>query len=575
MPQESELCEVYLPDVSIVHMRKAIKFMYIGRIKISKKEIEQQHVVWHINNILKDILHIDAKLNLDPSLLRPPPVNDNDGSGRSGGGPNNNCDNNKDGSNNHLKPSGAGGTNNNPTPIPPPATPGDIDNTRQNTTLPQEPVQDFAPIIDGGEREASAGNSRTKNVKVEMSPVCEEDDRNVPTPDIIDLLDSDSEDDVDAGNELGNLNEESVDPMESTVDESDNIDIVDIPIIVEAVHSQVEEQDKTQESSAPVVRRSLRRKSSDDSKVGPSEKKRKPCVKSVEKLSKPKTISPDILTIAVEAIQSNSKDNMPVVTPKPIVARKSRPPSLDDSVMVMVASPAASVSSGEGTIDPLSPGPSMAKTRRPSGDKVRKHNHIPWTMSGLQRPDTINDINEGSDVHVCPECDAKFEKAKSLKIHMGRTHNERATVPCPKGCGKMLTTPAAIKKHLLSHIPEEEWPYECPLCHKKFQARGDIPKHLKTKVHENDNIPSMGSQGWFDLIYHDDPNYDYESHKRKLDKMKAKGMQPSNASGSVSVSSDSHQPVPFIPGLDENNTLTLQLPVIHVDSQYNLYQVNQ
>ena len=32
----------------------------------------------------------------------------------------------------------------------------------------------------------------------------------------------------------------------------------------------------------------------------------------------------------------------------------------------------------------------------------------------------------------------------------------------------------------------------------------------------------MGTKGWFDLIYHDDPNYDYGAMKVKLEKQEAR-----------------------------------------------------
>ena len=43
----------------------------------------------------------------------------------------------------------------------------------------------------------------------------------------------------------------------------------------------------------------------------------------------------------------------------------------------------------------------------------------------------------------------------------------------------MLTMLEAVKKHLLSHTPEEEWLYKHPICRKKFQARADIPNIWK------------------------------------------------------------------------------------------------
>ena len=109
-------------------------------------------------------------------------------------------------------------------------------------------------------------------------------------------------------------------------------------------------------------------------------------------------------------------------------------------------------------------------------------------------------------VHQC-DCGLKYDKYRSLKIHRQRAHNASARFPCPEGCGKLLSSRTAIGKHLLSHRPEEEWPHACPLplCRKRFQARGDIPKHLMTSKHANDAIPTMGSKEWFDLIYLDDP----------------------------------------------------------------------
>jgi hypothetical protein len=65
----------------------------------------------------------------------------------------------------------------------------------------------------------------------------------------------------------------------------------------------------------------------------------------------------------------------------------------------------------------------------------------------------------------------------------------------------MLSCKAAIKKHLLSHRPETDWPYECPFCFKRFQAKGDLPKHFFTSQHKNDpRIPAPGSLEWHQLL---------------------------------------------------------------------------
>ena len=150
--------------------------------------------------------------------------------------------------------------------------------------------------------------------------------------------------------------------------------------------------------------------------------------------------------------------------------------------------------------------------------------HVPWTMTGLRRTSTIATVKQEPAVHECEDCGVKYDKYRSLEIHRQRAHNARARVECPEGCGKLLSTTAAIRKHLLSHRPEEEWPHACPLCGKRFQARGDIPKHLMTSKHANDAIPPMGSKEWFDLIYWDDPKYNYAAMKVKLEKQESKGL---------------------------------------------------
>jgi len=110
-----------------------------------------------------------------------------------------------------------------------------------------------------------------------------------------------------------------------------------------------------------------------------------------------------------------------------------------------------------------------------------------------------------SVLFVCAQCERKCKSKNSLEKHIGRAHNVKSTVPCPENCGKMLTSRAAIKKHLLSHRPPSEWPVSCPLCHKRFQARADIPKHLLTAKHRDENLPEVGSAGWWALVCWDRP----------------------------------------------------------------------
>ena len=572
--EDREMCEVRLPGVSVGHMKKAVKLMYTGRVKISKREKEQEHVVWHIHQIINVLFQVDASLKFDPSWLVPPPSQTNqDDPGDDGSGNNNGSNDN----NNERSANERGDSRRVRTETTGHSSGGwsEAEGSRQHKPSPAQNTLD----------DSKATNDKDDNKKnVQISRVTEEDfadDWRVPTPDINDLLEDD-EDDQDT-----DLNETSCDPDEVGFSAPDT----------------TEENDK--DRSTDVIRGEKRKSESVDN-LDASKMPRKS-----HQMVDSNVASRDILKAAVEAIHQEPPSSVDYERPKKsqrllahktkaaaaghheptssikkeptsvvkddrtsivkkertsvikaelkksqrLLARKTKSPSVVDEeakkpVVYARKSKASSLDSESAMASPQSPGVS-----RPGGS-VRKHHHIPWTVSGLMRPDTLKNINKSPGVvHICNICDVKFEQLKSLKIHMGRSHNEKAKFPCPENCGKMLTSANAIKKHLLSHRPEEEWPYECPLCHKKFQARGDIPKHLMTKLHENDNIPAMGSKAWHDLIYHDDPNYNYVSHKRKLAKMKASGMQPHQQDDTGNESTDSLPSVPHLPGLDENNIL--------------------
>lgn len=135
-----------------------------------------------------------------------------------------------------------------------------------------------------------------------------------------------------------------------------------------------------------------------------------------------------------------------------------------------------------------------------STSKVRKHKHIPWTCTGKTMASTLDTLNEPEGVHECHVCGVKFNKLVSLTKHMGRVHNPRLVYQCPE-CPKRLSTRTSIRKHLLSHRPEGEWPFVCEFCGKRFQAKADLPKHFFTRRHINDpKVPKPGTQEWTDVL---------------------------------------------------------------------------
>ncbi len=142
-----------------------------------------------------------------------------------------------------------------------------------------------------------------------------------------------------------------------------------------------------------------------------------------------------------------------------------------------------------------------AKKKKGATRGIRRYAYTPYiTISGWSKRDTVEGLQlETSGEFPClvQDCTAVFEKERSLKVHMQRSHNQHQRANCPE-CGKGLSTVAALAKHLLSHRPREEWPIECPLCKRRFQAKGDLPKHFASRIHRHE-VPEIGSPQWRNL----------------------------------------------------------------------------
>ena len=104
--------------------------------------------------------------------------------------------------------------------------------------------------------------------------------------------------------------------------------------------------------------------------------------------------------------------------------------------------------------------------------------------------------------HKCTKCGVVFTQSSFLQIHVQTEHNtKKATFPCPKRCGKYFIKKCSIKKHLLTHRPDYEWPIFCLFCGKHFLNIGYLSNHLKSSLHVNDSrIPKPGTPAWNGLM---------------------------------------------------------------------------
>ena len=502
---DSEVLKISLPSIEHRHLKRAIKFLYTGQIKVTRAEIENDHFLYYLNYILRELFRLDASINLPSRYLQAPTSNNEDNDQE----PPSSRDNNNPGDGHGNDP---GNNNTRQTPSNYSflfSSKGcDVQDTRQNaaqgTTIMEE----------------TSNNNRDDETVLEESIQTQRDDGSAGILEDIPVTSGNDEERL--GNSLQTLgNFEATEEyvvIETTSSETHEEEVlgetyhfdplgndeeilgefeVDVQDYANLHDSNIEEDIIEIEHKVPTPD-IVDLLYSDDENLGDGETNQ---LKSVWNLSPERETPMDVTTDNSQ--EENQRDVLSNLGLIPNVNVDQQPSNQNDRPKVEASK-------------------IRKKKNKNSNTGVRKHHHIPWTMSGLKRASTEAVIKEESSEYECEICGIKYDKQVSLRVHMGRAHNQKSTVACPEGCGKMLTSHGAVKKHLLSHRPEKEWPYECPICHKKFQARGDIPKHLKTKLHENDNIPVMGTKGWYDLVYHDDPTYDYQQLKIKLEKLKNK-----------------------------------------------------
>ncbi|XP_050080457.1 zinc finger protein 28-like [Anopheles maculipalpis] len=81
-------------------------------------------------------------------------------------------------------------------------------------------------------------------------------------------------------------------------------------------------------------------------------------------------------------------------------------------------------------------------------------------------------------------CDKKMEKKTLMAMHLAR-HIQPEAFECPI-CKKLMTTPRILKSHIQNHLPEEERPYKCELCPRRFAYISALLIHASTHRKENE-----------------------------------------------------------------------------------------
>lgn len=102
-------------------------------------------------------------------------------------------------------------------------------------------------------------------------------------------------------------------------------------------------------------------------------------------------------------------------------------------------------------------------------------------------------------MYNCEICGYTYSKLGTLQKHWKDAHNPNAKYKCPE-CPKALASRQSIKKHMLSHRPETDWPVSCELCEKRFPGIQELQKHFSTPLHKEDEKIKPGSESLRDIL---------------------------------------------------------------------------
>jgi len=135
--------------------------------------------------------------------------------------------------------------------------------------------------------------------------------------------------------------------------------------------------------------------------------------------------------------------------------------------------------------------------------KYKPHGHtISYVKSGKKL--AYQDAEKG--VHRCSKCEKSFEQRVSLEVHFNKYHGKKLFF-CTE-CDKEFASKTGLRMHRFTHMNKADWPYICPVkwCQQKFWTKSNIPRHLMSMLHKDDNIPDPVTERekWLKLFYTED-----------------------------------------------------------------------
>jgi uncharacterized C2H2 Zn-finger protein len=90
-------------------------------------------------------------------------------------------------------------------------------------------------------------------------------------------------------------------------------------------------------------------------------------------------------------------------------------------------------------------------------------------------------VHEKRRDHACPQCDAAFGEASTLRKHVRTVQEQRKDHACPQ-CDAAFGEAGTLRRHVRS-VHEQRRDHACPQCDAAFGRAGDLRKHVRV-VHE-------------------------------------------------------------------------------------------
>ncbi len=315
-------------------------------------------------------------------------------------------------------------------------------------------VQNVAPAIISV-RESDTVSEKELNVVRETSPLAssssaapyddgmdsdveEVDAPRIPTPELIHLLDSEPEEDYEEGEQEEYDNEHVPDAEDDEIEGFG--DVFQAPRLLPK--DQMEEDaspspDQRQQASGLDPNRPVKKKRGRKRKVPPTEP---PLVAAVKTEKYDAALSASI-PLFQPAFHLSKKRRPGRPSKRQMLSPSPLPPPLHPDFLA----PNEIVFRGKIIDARAKPKKTAVVRRRPLG-----YTHIVHTITGVKKAETLAVVKEEKALHPCDQCDRVYVKFRSLEVHKRRTHNSRLQTACPE-CGKLLSGPHALKKHILSH----------------------------------------------------------------------------------------------------------------------------